>query len=180
MRYPGGMSEHATAIVVMGVSGVGKTTVARALAERLGGVFVEADDLHSDDARATMAAGIPLTDADRLPWLRRVGRRIAEVRAAGDLPVVACSALRRRYREALAAQGGDIAFVHLSADPELLGERLATRTGHFMPASLLGTQLATLEPLGADERGAVVPATGSVAEVTDAAEAAARSLLPPR
>lgn len=115
-----------------------------------------------------------------MPWLHRVGRRIAEVREAGHLPVVACSALRRRYREALVADGGDIAFVHLSADPALLGERLATRTGHFMPASLLGTQFATLEPLAADELGAVVPATGTVAEVTDAAEAAARSLLPPR
>lgn len=177
MRYPGGVSEHATAIVVMGVSGVGKTTVARALAARLGGVFVEADDLHAPEARKRMAAGEPLTDEERMPWLRRVGDRVTEVVAGGGLPVVACSALRRRYREALVETAGGIAFVQLSADADRVADRLAERTGHFMPPSLLDTQLATLEPLESDERGAVVSAAGSVDEVVAAAEAAALQIL---
>lgn len=158
-------------IVVMGVSGSGKSTVAAALAGRVGGIFLDADDFHPPANVAKMAAGIPLTDEDRMPWLARV----AEAMIAADRPdrpaVVACSALRRRYREALRAAAADVFFVQLDGPPELLAERIGARTDHFMPASLLMSQLALLEPLESDERGAVVsidaPAADVVADAHD-------------
>lgn len=146
------MREHvAPAVVVMGVSGSGKTTVGRQLARRLAVPFVDADDLHPPANRAKMAGGTPLTDDDRAPWLEAVGRAIAE---ADGGAVVACSALRRRYREAiLAGAGRAVVFAHLSGDAGLLHDRMAARTDHFMPPALLRSQLDTLEPLDPAEPG---------------------------
>jgi gluconokinase len=147
------MSDAPT-IVVMGVSGAGKSTIARMLAGALDREFIDADDLHSEDARAKMASGTPLTDEDRLPWLNRVGARIAEVELRGSPAVVACSALRRVYRDVLAsASPGGAYFVHLDGASGVIAERMRTRPGHFMPTSMLGSQIATLEPLESDEAG---------------------------
>jgi gluconokinase len=132
-------------VVVMGVSGTGKSTIGRSLAEALGLPFVEGDDLHPDANVAKMAAGIPLTDADRAPWLDRVAARL-------DEPVViTCSALKRSYRDRLRRAAPDLVLVYLHGTRELLEERMAQRDGHFMPTSLLDSQLATLEEPAADE-----------------------------
>jgi len=131
------------AVVVMGVSGSGKTTVGRRLAEAMGAEFIDGDDLHSDAARAKMAAGGALTDDDRWPWLDRVGAALAR----GPRVIVACSALRRAYRDRLrAAAGPSLRFVYLDADIETMRARVARRKGHYMPASLVDSQFATLEP----------------------------------
>lgn len=152
-------------VVVMGVSGSGKTTVGLALAARLDLPFVDADDLHSDEATATMAAGTPLTDSDRWPWLDRVAAWLA---AHPDGAVVTCSALKRVYRDRLRTVVPDLALLHLDGSPELLARRQAARTGHFMPASLMPSQLATIEALHPDERGARVDVDRTVDEVVDA------------
>lgn len=137
------------AYVVMGVTGTGKSTVAKALAQRIGADFIEGDDLHSAASRAKMSAGIPLTDDDRWPWLSAVASAIHD--SAGDA-VATCSALRRRYRGLIRAEAGcPVVFVHLSGDPAVIADRLALRRGHFMPPTLLASQLATLEPPDADE-----------------------------
>jgi gluconokinase len=131
------------AIVVMGVSGAGKTTVGRMLARAMGAEFIDGDDLHSEAARAKMAAGGALTDEDRWPWLDRVGAALAR----GERTIVACSALRRAYRDRLrAAAGPGLRFVYLNADPETMRARVAGRRGHYMPASLVDSQFASLEP----------------------------------
>ena len=138
-------------IVVIGVAGVGKTTVGRLVAEELGVPFHDADELHSEENRRKMAAGIPLTDEDREPWLRSVAEHMTAWEEAGGA-VVACSALRIRYRDVLAAASpGNVVFVFLTADPAVLRVRLAARVGHYMPPSLLDSQLATLEPPGPEE-----------------------------
>lgn len=137
-------------IVVMGVSGSGKSTLGRALATTLGLPFVEGDALHPPANIGKMARGEPLDDLDREPFLANVA---ASLEAHGDGVVVACSALRRRYRDRLRAQAGDITFLLPIVDRETLARRLAARPGHFMPASLLDSQLATLEPLQPDEHG---------------------------
>jgi carbohydrate kinase (thermoresistant glucokinase family) len=138
------------AAVVMGVAGSGKSTVGSALAARLVVPFIEGDTLHGPANVAKMAAGIPLTDEDRLPWLARVGAAMRGARGC----VASCSALKRGYREAIvAAAGRPVAFILLHGDRSLLEARLAARIGHFMPPSLLDSQLATLEPLGPDEWG---------------------------
>ena len=147
-------------LVVMGVAGSGKTTVVRQLAERLGWPFAEGDDFHPPANVATMAAGTPLTDDDRWPWLHAIAAWIAEREAAGSSSVVTCSALKRSYRDVLATAGGRIRFVHLVGDPAVLAERMRGRSGHFMPPSLLPSQLATLEPLEPDEDGVVVDIGG--------------------
>ncbi|MFO1325895.1 MAG: gluconokinase [Rubrivivax sp.] len=140
---------HRTRVVVMGVSGCGKSTVGRLLAARLGLPYIEGDELHPPENVARMAAGTPLTDDDRLPWLQRVGERLAaEPRGA----VVACSALRRRYRDRLRQHAPGLRLVFLHGDPALLARRLAARQGHYMPASLLPSQLQALEPPQADEQ----------------------------
>ena len=142
------------AIVVMGVSGSGKTTIGRQLAERLGASFVDADDLHPESNRRKMAGGTPLTDEDRWPWLDAVARTMSTELAAGRGIVVACSALRRRYRDALrAGTGSEVVFAHLTGSADLLHARMAARPGHFMPPALLESQLETLEPLDPDEAG---------------------------
>jgi gluconokinase len=133
-------------IVVMGASGAGKTTVGSALAFSLGWEFLDADSLHAADAIAQMVAGVPLTDADREPWLRRVHTAMTAAARAGRDLVVACSALRERYRRVLESGVGRLAWIFLMADATLLHQRLAKRTGHFMPESLVDSQLATLEP----------------------------------
>jgi len=138
----------------MGVSGVGKTTFGRLLASRLCAAFIDADDHHSAENKRLMAAGKPLTDAHRLPWLRSIAAEAVALRASGARTIViACSALKRRYRDVLAHDIGSPVFIHLDAEAELIGRRLAARKGHFMPPSLLASQMATLEPLGEDENG---------------------------
>lgn len=139
-------------LVVMGVSGCGKSTVGALLATRLRTRFIDGDDLHPRSNKEKMGAGIPLEDADRLPWLERIGVALKEGREAGSSPVVACSALKRSYRDVLRSHVPDVAFVHLAGDPRLLHARLASRQHEFMPMALLDSQLATLEPLGHDER----------------------------
>ncbi len=132
-------------VIVMGVSGTGKSTVGVALADTLGIPFVEGDDLHPAVNVAKMAAGIPLTDADRAPWLDRIAAEL-------DSPVVvACSALKRAYRDRLRAAAPDLALVYLHGTPQLLAARMQGRTGHFMPTALLDSQLATLEEPAPDE-----------------------------
>lgn len=155
-------------IVVMGPSGSGKTTVGRALAAHLGAEFVDGDDLHPAANVAKMAAGIPLDDGDRMPWLREVGA----VLRGSDRIVVACSALKRSYRDALRGDDPHVFFAELAVDPAVLAERMAHRTEHFMPTSLLESQLRTLEPLERDERGVRVRAD---ADVDGAAELVAEA-----
>jgi gluconokinase len=138
-------------VTVMGVSGSGKTTVGAALAQRLRVPFEDADDLHPPANVAKMSAGIPLDDADRLPWLRAVGAWL-EAHASGG-GVTSCSALRRSYRDILREAAPEQVFIHLAGDREVIARRVAGRPGHFMPAALVDSQFATLEPLGADERG---------------------------
>jgi gluconokinase len=145
-----------TVIVVMGVSGCGKTTIAGLLAARLGWRLAEADAFHSPANVAKMRGGIPLTDADREPWLDAIARWIDEVRAAGGRGVVTCSALRRRYRERLARGRGDVRFVYLRGDYALIAGRLTARTHEYMPSSLLVSQFETLEEPGPDENPIVV------------------------
>jgi gluconokinase len=143
---------HPRVLVVMGVSGSGKSTVAEAIARRLGWTFVDGDAFHSPEHVAKMHAGQPLTDADRAPWLARIGDWIGARLAAGEPGVVVCSALRRSYRESLAQGRPAVRFVYLEGDRALIERRLAARAGHFMPPALLDSQFATLEPPGPDER----------------------------
>jgi gluconokinase len=164
-----------TALVVMGVSGSGKTTVARSVAARLGWPFAEGDDFHPAANVAKMHAGIPLDDDDRWPWLRALVAWIGERVEAGESVVVTCSALKRRYRDLLASGDPCVFFVHVDVAPDVLRARLAQRTGHYMPASLLDSQLAALEPLQPDEPGVVVPGDGDPASVVDAVVADLRS-----
>ena len=152
-------------VVVMGVSGAGKTTVGRALAVRLGAVFVEGDDLHPAANVARMRAGTPLTDDDRVPWLDAVAEVVGVHEASGQDVVVACSALRRAHRDRLADGHPSVRFLHLTVPEAVLRDRLARRQGHFMPASLLGSQLALLEPLGPDEPGATAPSEAPLDEL---------------
>lgn len=139
---------HPLVIVVMGVAGAGKTTVGRALAESLGWPFHDADDLHPAANVEKMRAGIPLGDADRVPWLAALHELVARLVASGRPGVLACSALRQSYRDALRPVGAPrraIAFVHLEVVPSVAEQRLATRRGHYMHASLVASQFATLE-----------------------------------
>jgi len=150
----------------MGVSGSGKSSVGAALGARLGVPFAEGDDFHPAASRAKLAAGIPLTDADRWPWLRGL-RDWAAAQQRGC--VLACSALRRAYRDVLREAGPDVVLLHVSAPAGLLRARMDRRVGHFMPTSLLASQLATLEPLAPDEPGHVLDATGDVDDVVTTA-----------
>ncbi|MGO9743934.1 MAG: gluconokinase [Roseiarcus sp.] len=149
------------ALVVMGVSGSGKTTVGRTLAAALRMEFVDGDDLHSPEARAKMGAGVALTDDDRWPWLDRVGARLALGRV-----VIACSALRRAYRDRLrAAAGPALKFIYLEADREAMRRRVARRRGHYMPASLVDSQFAALEPPDGEADVIAVAAAGDLKTV---------------
>jgi gluconokinase len=130
-------------IIIMGVSGAGKTTVGVKLAEALGAHFIDGDDLHTPEARAKMGAGHALTDEDRWPWLDRIGDRLA----ADSQTIIACSALKRIYRDRIRARVGPaLRFVYLVADPDEMRARVAARHGHYMPASLVDSQFAALEP----------------------------------
>ncbi len=156
-------------IVVMGVSGCGKSSVGLALAEALGARFIDGDDLHPEANKAKMAAGIPLNDDDRWPWLDLVGEALAESNT-----VVACSALKRVYRERILAAAPGTFFVHLHGTRELLAQRMNARPNHFMPVSLLDSQLNTLELLGVDEPGVML----DIALPIDQLVAAAKAALP--
>lgn len=146
-------------VVIMGVSGCGKSTVGGLLAEAIGADFLEGDDLHAPRNVERMAAGIPLTDDDRRDWLRALAQRLRVARDAHRSLVVSCSALKRSYRDVLREASAELAFVHLHADMALLEARLHTRAHHFMPASLLASQLRTLEAPGPDERAVTLEAT---------------------
>lgn len=158
------------AIVVCGVSGAGKSTVGAALAARLAWSFRDADDLHPAENVARMRGGEPLTDADREPWLDRVA---AEIEQCSPV-VVACSALRRAHRDRLRLGGLELWFVLLAPPTDVLRDRVTDRPGHFMPAALLDSQLAALEPLGAGERGIVVDRVDDVEVVVEEILAEAR------
>lgn len=151
-RHPSG----APILVVMGVSGCGKSTVGALLAAALQIEFLEGDGLHSQRNIARMASGIALTDEDRKDWLELVAGHLARARHTGAGLVVACSALKRAYRDILRRGAPQLVFVHLNGASELLGARTAQRTGHYMPASLLQSQLATLEPPTPDEQALTV------------------------
>ena len=154
-------------IVVMGVSGCGKSSVGLALAEALGARFIDGDDLHPEANKAKMAAGIPLNDDDRWPWLDLVGESLAESNT-----VVACSALKRVYRERILATAPGTVFVHLHGTRELLAQRMNARPNHFMPVSLLDSQLNTLELLSADEPGVMLDIALPIEQLVAAAKAA--------
>ncbi|GGE06915.1 gluconokinase [Aureimonas endophytica] len=144
------------AIVVMGTSGVGKTTAAKGIAAALDWPFAEADEFHPKANIAKMSSGIPLTDEDRWPWLRAIRDWIDARAEEGKDVVVTCSALKRRYRDLLREARADLRFVFLTADPALVAQRIGTRSGHFMPPELLRSQLADLEPLEPGEPGVAV------------------------
>jgi carbohydrate kinase (thermoresistant glucokinase family) len=157
-----------TVIVVMGVSGVGKTSVGRALARRLGVPFLEGDELHPPSSVAKMSAGTPLAESDRVPWLAAIAHRIEAAVTEGTGLVVACSALRRSHRDVLrGGVAGDVLFVHLVSSQELLRRRLEGREGHFMPASLLDSQLVTLEPPGPEEHAIQIDAGRSIDAIVE-------------
>ena len=149
----------------MGVSGVGKSTVAKGLSTLLGWTYAEGDAFHPEANVAKMRAGTPLDDDDRWPWLRSIGAWMDGQVAAGEPSVVTCSALRRAYRDLLREGRPEVVFCHLVAGEELVTDRVGRRSDHFMPASLLRSQYDTLEPLDADEPGVDVPVDGSAAEV---------------
>jgi gluconokinase len=156
-------AEPGQTVVVMGVSGAGKTTVAVGIARAMGWVLAEGDDFHPRANVEKMASGHPLTDEDRWPWLRAIGTWIDEQVHAGQSAVVTCSALRRTYRDLLREGRPGVRFCELDAPEALLSQRLSHRQGHYMPPSLLPSQLATLEPLEPDEPGVRV----SVAQTPD-------------
>ena len=163
------------AIVIMGVSGAGKSTLGRALAERLGYAFIEGDDLHPPANVVKMASGVPLEDADRWPWLARVAEELSVGAAAGGA-VVACSALKRRYRDSIREHVGmPVMIIHPEMDADDLRRRMARRSGHFMPTSLLDSQFAALErPDPATEQACVIDAALPVEEQVGLAVAALR------
>ncbi|TVL90173.1 gluconokinase [Streptomyces sp. SAJ15] len=162
-------------VVVMGVSGTGKTTVGTLLAEALGVPYAEADDFHSSANIAKMSAGVPLDDEDRAPWLDAIGAWAHEHSGPGAHGgVVSCSALKRAYRDRLRQAAPDLFFVHLTGDHDLIAERMAARQGHFMTAKLLDSQFATLEPLQPDEPGIALDITPDPAVITGQALAALR------
>jgi gluconokinase len=143
-------------VVVMGVSGSGKTTVAAMLAGRLHWPFVESDDLHSPANIAKMHSGIPLDDDDRLPWLQAIAKEIDRWRAERRYGVIACSALKRRYRDIIIGERPDVQLVYLCGDRSLIAKRLAARQGHFMPKQLLENQFETLEEPAPEERAITI------------------------
>jgi carbohydrate kinase (thermoresistant glucokinase family) len=157
------------AIVVMGVSGSGKTTVARLLAGRLGWAFAEADEFHSPANVAKMRAGVALNDDDRRPWLAAIADRIDSAREANEPIVVTCSALKRRYRDILVASRPDVALVYLKGDYDTIAQRMAARPHHYMPVSLLKSQFEALEEPAADEHAIVLDIRRSPEELVDLA-----------
>jgi carbohydrate kinase (thermoresistant glucokinase family) len=156
-----------TIVVVMGVSGSGKTTVASLLAKRLGCAFQDGDDLHPRGNVEKMKSGTPLTDADRIPWLQAIARRIDAWRERGEAGVVTCSALKRAYRDIIVGDRRDVALVYLKGPQALIHVRLMARTAHFMPVGLLDSQFATLQEPTEGERPIVVDIGPAPARIVD-------------
>jgi len=152
-------------VVVMGVSGSGKSTVGAALAQRLRVPFADADDFHPAANIAKMTAGHALNDDDRRPWLETIGNWLAERCDTGG--VMSCSALKRTYRDQLRQHCPEVVFLHLVGTPEVIARRQASRPGHFMPASLLASQFETLEPLAADENGVTIDVDQDIDSIVD-------------
>lgn len=175
-RQPSPSQPATFQVVVMGVSGCGKSSVGALLAHELGGTFVDGDDLHPQSNIDKMAAGTPLNDADREPWLRDIGARLGEAADSGRTLIIGCSALKRSYRELIQSGSPDTVFVHLHGTPELLAARVGGREGHFMPTGLLESQLATLELLESDEPGREFDIADPAAEIAAAAAAWVRSV----
>ena len=159
--------ESPCALVVMGVSGSGKSTIADKLAERLGWTYEDGDKFHPASNVAKMSAGHPLTDEDRWPWLQAIAGEIDGVCKAGQHVVIACSALKRAYRDVLVHGRDDVRIVYLKGTPKLIGDRLAQRKGHFMPPGLLASQFKTLEPPDTSENPVTVSIDASVETVVD-------------
>jgi gluconokinase len=166
------MRDRCTILIVMGVSGSGKTTVASALAKHLGWPFKDGDELHPAANIAKMHSGHPLDDGDRGPWLESIAAWIDKWRAAGSCGVITCSALKRSYRAVLTKGRGEVRIVYLHGDMALIAKRLAARTGHFMPSDLLASQFATLEEPGPDEHAIRVEIDQPVNEIVAAIAAA--------
>ncbi|MEU1268745.1 gluconokinase [Streptomyces sp. NPDC005799] len=161
-----------TVVVVMGVAGSGKSTVGRLLAQRLTVPFLEGDELHPAANRAKMAAGRPLDDDDRLPWLRSLAGWTAEATESGRGGVMSCSALKRAYRDLLRGANAGVWFLYLAIDRTTADRRVSQRTGHFMPARLVDSQYAALEPLRPDEPGLTVDAAADPLTIVDEAASA--------
>jgi gluconokinase len=157
-----------TTLVLIGVAGAGKSSVMAALQDHLGWTALEGDSVHPASNVRKMAVGTPLTDEDREPWLRRIAAWIGEREQERVSSLVSCSGLRRAYRDLLRNGHPSVWFVHLEAPRRVLEARMERRTGHFMPASLLASQLATLEPLGPDEPGSTVDATEPTEAIAEA------------
>jgi len=160
-------SENPCALVVMGVSGSGKSTIADKLAERLGWTYEDGDKFHPASNVAKMSAGRPLTDEDRWPWLQAIADEIDRVCKAGQHAVIACSALKRAYRDILVHDRTDVRMVFLKGTQELIASRLAQRKGHFMPPGLLASQFSTLEPPDGSENPITVSIDASVDAIVD-------------
>ena len=160
-------SEIPCALVVMGVSGSGKSTIADHLARRLGWAYEDADRFHPASNVAKMSAGHPLTDEDRWPWLQAIADEIDRLAASGERAVIACSALRRAYRDILVHGRDDVRIVFLDGAQDLIAARLAARKGHFMPPGLLTSQFATLQRPGTDERPIIVSIDAPVEAIVD-------------
>lgn len=169
-------TSHHCVLIVMGVCGVGKTSVGNTLATRLGARFIEADDYHSDDNRRAMQRGIPLTDEMRLPWLKSLSIAAEEARQTGTV-VMACSALKRSYRDLLRANIGWIQFVFLHGDRDIIAERITQRRDHFMPVSLLDSQIAALDTPTPDENTVAIDVALTKPELDDFVEQSVRATL---
>ena len=167
MEHAGIPSKIPCALIVMGVSGAGKTTIAEALARRLGWRCEDGDKFHPASNVAKMSAGQPLTDEDRWPWLKAIADEIDRLCGKQQRAVIACSALRRAYREVLVHGRGDVRIVFLDGSQELIAARLAARKGHFMPPGLLDSQFRTLERPTPDEGAVTVPIDATVERIVD-------------
>lgn len=159
----------------MGVSGSGKSTIGALVADAMGMPFLDGDSLHPLANIRKMADGVALTDEDRWPWLEIVGDELAGASAKGV--VIACSALKRRYRDVIRAKAPATIFLHLDGSLEVLGSRLEGRSGHFMPPALLASQLAALEPLDADEQAVVIDISASITSILAEAQAGIKHVL---
>ncbi|SDT47253.1 gluconate kinase, SKI family [Bradyrhizobium canariense] len=164
---PDDASNMPCALVVMGVSGSGKTTIADKLAERIGWRCEDGDKFHPASNIAKMSAGHPLTDEDRWPWLQAIANEIDRICKAGERTVIACSALKRAYRDILVHGRDDVRIIYLKGTQQLIADRLAKRKGHFMPAGLLDSQFKTLEPPARDENPVTVSIDASVDAIVD-------------
>jgi gluconokinase len=160
-------SQRPCAMIVMGVSGSGKSTIADKLAERLNWTYEDGDRFHPASNVAKMSAGLPLTDEDRWPWLQAIADEIDRVCKAGERAVIACSALKRAYREVLVHGRNDVRIIYLNGTQQLIADRLAARKGHFMPPGLLASQFKTLEPPDKRENPVTVSIDASVEAIVD-------------